>query len=72
MNIEFDAEIKNGKITIPKEYLKQLGRRRWVHVTLEFKQPRRRRGKSDYIDYLIKHPVKFSGLPLKRAQIYGS
>jgi hypothetical protein len=71
MSIEFDALVENGKIVIPKEQKKRLGRRKRVHVTIREAQGPRKDHKPNLLDYLLKHPLHVPGFkPLTREEIY--
>ena len=65
--IEFQAEIKNGVIEIPRRYLRNLSNR--VRVILLIEQTPETT--ANFIDQLLAQPVRVQGFrPLTREEIY--
>lgn len=64
--IKFKAKIKNGRIEIPKKYLKRLGKEVKVLVVNEDDQKQ-----NTFIDQLLNNPIILPSFrPLRRNEIY--
>jgi len=65
--IEFQATVKEGKIEIPRQYLRKITNRVRVILLVE-KAPK---ATTNLIDQLLAHPVQVKGFqPLSREEIY--
>ncbi len=67
--IEFRTTIKDGKIEIPRQYLRGISREEKVRVILMVEKPAGR--SPDIIDKLLSHPIRLKGFrPLSREAVH--
>jgi hypothetical protein len=68
--LEFKTLAKDGIIKIPNEY--KISSNREVKVIVLYEEPQEKNKNIDFIDNLLKNPVKIANFkPLSREEIYG-
>jgi len=64
--LEFYSTIKNGRIEVPREYLRNLTNRVRVILLVEDTRPA-----ENFIDELLENPIQVKGFrPLTREEVY--
>ncbi|MEQ1924383.1 MAG: hypothetical protein ABL952_17945 [Pyrinomonadaceae bacterium] len=70
MTVRFHSEIRNGAIIVPEDLRSELGDNVAVDVEVTSENGREGELVENYIDYLMKNPIRFDGPPVTREEIY--